>query len=610
MKKIKLLVFLCGLTFAVSCGQQKRYVSYKMQEGETIEDVAKRLDISEDDLLRLNPDVSATPPTNTVIIVPNKTGVHTQEKKVKNTSTNSEGAETDNSEKTETPEDTNNKDDVYTIVTTDYETHTVQQGETVYRITRQYNITKDELIKLNPEFPDIVFNNLSIGQALKVKAITKTIVVDKKEILKQYVTHEVKSKETIFSLTRFYNVTKEDLIYLNPEYPGIKNNDIKVGQLIKIRPKNEEEEKIELKFYQDSITTDASVNIALLLPFRANEYDSISSKEIFKKNRLANMVTDFYLGAEVAIDSLKHQGVQVNITVFDTGKKLENINTIASSDAVKDADAIIGPFYSEEAVELAKEVNNPIIFPHFSSSQNEFSSSKLIKTSPDEDLYTDFLLSYLKENYKGETIFVVGDDKEESNKSVEKIRYVLSKHDSIKEIHILKPEKNYIKRERYTDKLKNNTKAWIIMTSDENVAVADAVNSAIGFPDGVTVHVFALNKSSAYNRIDNNKLANISFTYVTNTYSEDDSNEVSIFNEKYLTKNNALPSDYAVKGFDITYDIGMRLASGKNLSKTFKQGTSFRLENKFDYRKKSSGFANHGLYLVKYNKDLSLTRLK
>ena len=39
------------------------------------------------------------------------------------------------------------------------------------------------------------------------------------------------------------------------------------------------------------------------------------------------------------------------------------------------------------------------------------------------------------------------------------------------------------------------------------------------------------------------------------------------------------------EGFDIVYDVGMRLASGNKLKQTFKNGTSYRLESKFDYTK-------------------------
>ena len=72
MKHLKFFVFLCILTFSVSCGQQKKYVQYKVKEGETLRVIAKKLDMKTRDLLRLNPDIGRKPEVNTVIIVPSK----------------------------------------------------------------------------------------------------------------------------------------------------------------------------------------------------------------------------------------------------------------------------------------------------------------------------------------------------------------------------------------------------------------------------------------------------------------------------------------------------------------------------------------------------------
>jgi len=55
----------------------------------------------------------------------------------------------------------------------------------------------------------------------------------------------------------------------------------------------------------------------------------------------------------------------------------------------------------------------------------------------------------------------------------------------------------------------------------------------------------------------------------------------------------------------------MRLASGESLKETFKKGTSYRIERKFEYSKKLfSTTENNGLFIIQYNPDLSLTRLK
>lgn len=572
-------------------------------------DIADRLDMKTKDLLRLNPDVGRRPDANTVIVIPNP-----KIKKSTSSSTISPKEEvnsTDTNNNEETTPETEEDDTVFQQTIVEYETHEVKKGETVYRITKQYGITKEDLIKFNPNYTNIESNNLSIGQILKVKAIEKTVTIDKEEVLEKFLTHTVKSKETMYSLTRFYNVTKEDLLSLNPEYPSLADNKLSIGQLLKIKPIEEINEAENYTFYKDYIEDDTSINLAILLPFKAGEYTSKSSKDIFDKNQLANMVTDFYMGAEMAIDSIKKQGVQVNLKIFDTGNRGKNIATILKDKKLENTDVVIGPFYSDKAEVVARDVNAPVVFPHYSSKQNKFTSSKLVKASPEIDSYAEYLASYLKDSYKDQEIFIVSDDEKDTNIKVSKIISELKKHDSINTIHILKPEKGYIKRARFTNKMSSKRHNWVIITSDDNVVVADALNSMIGIPDEVKVQVFTLDKGNAYDKIDNNKLASVNFTYVSNTYTDEEAIETKVFNTKYLQKNNTIPSDYAVKGFDITYDILMRLASGNKLTETFKKGVSLRIENKFDYHKKTFGSSgNQGLFIVKYNKDLSLSRLR
>ena len=106
------------------------------------------------------------------------------------------------------------------------------------------------------------------------------------------------------------------------------------------------------------------------------------------------------------------------------------------------------------------------------------------------------------------------------------------------------------------------------------------------------------------------ELANIGFTYISDDFVDATAENTKIFNKQYQKKNNALPSFYATKGFDITYDILVRLASGKELRTTLDEGVSVRVESKFDYRNSNTVPENKGLFIVRYNKDLTLTRLK
>ena len=72
MKHLKFFVFLCILSFTVSCGQQNRYIQYKVKNGETASKIAEKLNMSTRDLIRLNPGMDTLPKANSYIVVPQK----------------------------------------------------------------------------------------------------------------------------------------------------------------------------------------------------------------------------------------------------------------------------------------------------------------------------------------------------------------------------------------------------------------------------------------------------------------------------------------------------------------------------------------------------------
>jgi len=545
MKHLKFFIFLCILTFTVSCGQQKKYVQYKVKEGETMRVIAKKLDMRTRDLMRLNPDIGRKPEMNTVIIVPSK------QLKIKN----------------------KNKD------------------------TREEN--------------DILITDTLDADARGTKG---SLIVEKEkqrqllilELEKEFKIHEVKKGDTFYGLTRFYNVTKEALIALNPELV----NGLKLAQIIKVMPAEIILEETDL-LYRDKIEEGIALKVAIMLPFRAIELDTLSSTEIFENSRLATIVTDLYFGATMAIDSLRAQGVAIDVAVFDTGRKNTEIDTILLENNLDKKDVIIGPLYSEEVQFLADKVNVPVVFPVFSPKQSEFMANTIVKTAPNKQLFKEELFSYMEENFLDGNIIVVGDGKLASKFDAIKIREILKSNDSISSFHIIMPEDGYIKNEKFTEVLKPNMKNTVVIVTSDNIIVASAINSLISLPEETTATVFAFEKANAFNQIDNMKLAQLGFTYVSDAYVKENSFEAKAFNRKYKAKNRALPSSYAIKGFDATYDVLMRLASGNDLDATFKEGVSYRIESKFEYTNEKDKIPeNKGLFILKYNTDLTVTRIK
>jgi LysM repeat protein len=557
MKRFKLLIILCLLVVASSCAQQKKYISYSVKRGETMKSIAKKLDMKTRDLLRLNPDVGRRPKPNTMIIIPNK-------------------------DYTETATEEIVKEQVDSVV--------VEEKE----------------------------------------------VVDIDELKKNFVMHQVKKGDTFYSLTRFYNVTEEEIKELNPEL----SEGLQLDMFIKIKPVTDEEEVL---IYQDTIQQDAKVRLAMLLPFRAIEYDTIEGKDIFKKNTLANITTDLYLGASVAVDSLRDQGLDIDIDLFDTGRKNTKIDSILRATDFDAYDAIIGPLYSDEVPKVANRTRVPVVFPVFSRNQDKFKSSRLIKTYPDKEIHQKALVDHVLETYTNENILIIGDSTATSIRNSELIKNTLLQHDSIQDAKIFHPDQGYIAKHFIINALSPDPEIanWVILATDESVIASDVINSLISLPteepeeeeedeedskkkkkdddepemqilpEDTVIKIFASDKARKFDRVDNNKLAKLGFTFTCDVLIDENSPAVKIFNKQYEAKNKALPSYYATKGFDIAYDTAIRLASGEDLKSTFRNGTSYRVESKFEYsRMIFSTSYNSGIFIMQYNPDLTLTRLK
>ena len=546
MKHFKLLVTFFVFTIAVSCGQQKKYLSYTVKKGETMRSIAKKLDVKTKDLMRLNPDVSRKPKAATQIVIPNTKFVGRLE-----------------------------QDTVETIEVVDEDA------------------------------------------SEEVAVATEGAVEDLK---KKFVLHTVGKGDTFYSLTRYYNVLKSDVLALNEEL----TEGLKLGATIKIKRLVEGEDQAII--YRDSIAPDAAVKVALLLPFRAKVFDTIAPRDIFKNDRLSNIVTDFYLGAALAVDSLRTQGAQVQLTVIDTEDRNTVVNELIETNALDDQDVVIGSIYSDETKKLASHVKTPLVFPVFSKSQTSFRGASIVKTAPDKHLYKEKLLSYVSKQYRNENIIIVGDSTATSITQINQIATILKQHDSIDEVHQIIPHYGYIAQERFLKLMQPDTTAiknWVIVATNNEVIAADAINSLISFPDppepeneedepeekiNYAVKLFGF---EGINSVDNNKLAQLDFVFATDTYVDEASLGARIFNRQYLKKNKALPSYYATRGFDVTYDVLMRLASGKSLNATFKEGVSYRVESKFEFMQRAESISqNKGLYLLEYQPDLSIKRLE
>lgn len=589
MKKVLLL--LCVLTFCVfsaNAQNQKKYITYTVKKGESIRKIAKRYKLKSKDLYRLNPDVKRRPKANTVILIPN----------------------------------VNYKEDA--VVITPSKVHIVQPKETLFGISKKYSVSIDALKGANPILRSM---GLKIGVALEIpnNKVISPEELEKKKIAEwalEYKLHEVVKDDTLYNLSKRYATSKEQLFVLNPL---LKSEGLKLGTVIKIKRKPTEELLITLdtkldsipkrELFKDSIYENKTFNVAMLLPLKFTKNDTLTKEELFSsKGNLVNIVSDFYLGAKMAIDSLQEQGVDINLKVFDTENKRDTILKVLEDDYLKTADVVFGPVYSSNLNLVASSLKEiPIVYPFYSTKQHTFKYPNTIKTETSRNLFEDKLVKYFEKTHVNEHVLIVGDGKISSKKKLVQLRNRFHVHDSINKVEILQPEDGYINKERFVSVVDTLGVNWVLLTTNSNVVTADVVNNLKALPNNPKVKLFAFEKQDNFTKVDNNTLSRMSFTYASSENENSENKLTDRFYEKYLDENNAYPTKHSIRGFDVVYDVLIRMASQeKALSKeNLGTGYSERLENTFYYLKeiKKETLNNNAVYLYRYNENLTIEKV-
>ncbi len=572
MRKIYLL---CAFLFmvAITFGQQKKFVSYTVQNGETMKSIAKDYDMSRKDLMRLNPGVSKKPKPNTVIIVPNLNY---------------------------------GKQEVVDEVVTEVEVvlYEVKPKETLYGISKTYGLTIDELIAANPELKE----GLKIGMEIRIPASETA----EEKIKEDFILHEVVKDDTVYNLTRRYKVSEESLMALNPELI----EGLKLGMVLKMKEVTPEIILDDAVFkFKERFEESEDLKVVFMLPYEVEKYNDTTLEQSFKTaNSLLNIATDFHLGAEIAIDSLRSKGVRVRAEYLDTENSDFKLQSLVNTYDFSDTDVVIGPLFYEKAYYVANRIDAPVIAPLYSRKQEGKESKNLIKVSPDKDVHEEAVMSYLEDNYNGEHILVVNDGLPETQSKLWRNVNRIKKFDSIEEskIQVIKPENGFIDREIFKTKIDSTASNWVIVLTDKVDITASAVNSIKSIMR-FDIKLIAFDKGRNYNNVDNGFLAHLNFLFATSEFMQTDDNAgIDAFYNAYYKKNKAYPGRFATKGFDVTYDILARLASNKSsLDNGLGDGVSQRVLGKYDFEKKVFGPTKNGaVFLIEYADDLTPVQLK
>jgi LysM repeat protein len=643
------LIFVSGGLYA----QSDKYIQHKVAKRETIAQIAIKYNVTESAIYELNPDAQKGIKKNTILLIPNIAAISTSPEKSNldvNSSTRKhevlaketfygiskqynvsiEDIQKANVEvlkdgikpgqillipvkdavsKKETKAVVTNKPPVF---------HEVKPKETKYAIAKQYGVTIEQLEKLNPE----IVSNLPIGYKLLISGEIPKINKPETVILKpesvvlapesvvNYEMYTVNPKETIYSISNQFNITEEELLVLNPELKlGLLE-----GMILKVPAKKQgifvgEIPKRDYKDLSRTFRKGANKNLAILLPFNITKLDNDTINSIetrLKKDKFLNLTLDFYAGALIAIDSVKKMGGNVDISILDSNetKSSSNVASLIQGNNLKRMDAIIGPFYQynvEKMIELLGSDQIPVISP-LSKEYNK-SYANLIQATPSTNYVKNAMFEYMRAN-NGNIVAVV-DPKKGSAK-----QYILENQKDA--VFAEFSETGNLNLESLKALLVKDKVNFVIMETENTNLILSLTNALLKYMADYQIRLVILGENEAldYEEIAMSRLTKLRLLYPSQT-RVNDLPEATIFENTFKKKNKVFPNQFATRGFDVTFDILMRLSQENAFIETLNEAATEQVENKFYYTPKlEGGYTNRGVYILYYDTDLTIKEAK
>lgn len=616
------------ILFTVSCGsaaQQQQYTSHAVQKGETAYSIAKDYNISETTLYNLNPEAKNGIKVNSILILPSKKGL---------------------SEGTKGPK---------------YREHKVKRKETLYGIAQQYNVSVDEIKKLNKELysrglkkgeellipaakskGEIINPNIGgappgtkeytvqpketkfgiarkygisiveledlnpdLGKDLKIgsviivpeKAVTETAEINEDNF--QY--YEVKPKEGFYRLKVKFGLSEEEIVALNP----YAKDGLREGMILKI-PKEDSfvsKDDISTVNLEKKIDNKRMKTVALMLPFRLAQSATDSTQtdlDLLKRDPTLRIALDFYSGALMAAEFAKEKGISVTLNVYDTEKSDSKVASIISSAEFKNTNAVIGPLLQknvEKAASLLEKDKIPVFSPL--SNRDLAMNQNLFQTLPTNAILEKLIIQYLKAHALGKNIIIISDAKKQNQREMLQA--------AIPTAQTVSSRDGYVRSADISAVVSEGMENWVVLESENPVLVSSAVNVLAAMPSNYKIRLFTLNRNEAYewHEVSSARLAKLNFTFPSVNRSADEVVREP-FLISYKDKYGVLPNRYAIRGFDVTFDVLLRLASEKDIyDAILPESETIYIENKFRYEKAGNqGYCNQAAYILKYNNEL------
>lgn len=551
----------------------RQVIEHQVVAKQTLYSISKMYGVEKEEIIRLNPEIeNGIIKIGQILRIPvsDKTKAQVQDNVAKQI----------NSDKTTVQHEVKAQQPV--LPKKKYVTYEVKsRKETLYGISKQFGVSINEIIEANPYAQD----GIKKGDILQIPVVEENIPkTSGSDIL-----HIVKPKETIYGISKQYNITKEDLLRANPKL----ENGLMIGDTILITSSSPQPTTTPTD--NNAIVQKATYRIAYMLPFSAEEDKNSTNIDRF---------IEFYRGSLLAMEKIKEQGISLEVYTFDTQLGTTKINDILKNGISKTVDMIIGPAYPEQVAivaDYAKKNNVIQIVPFTSQISNSDRFALQYQFNPSSADLDKAIINNILDKHRTDNVFIVNfaSQNSKSYHLPERLEKAL-KSNSIK---YTKLKANSLTADNISA-LNRNANNLIVLSSCSTQEFKDFVGAVSA--DNKNYTFVVENDIFNYAKADKS-LKNKNFVTYSLFNATPEDKYLNAYSRYFTVRTQQSTPNYDLLGYDITLYFCKALQPNKQL--IFPQDVALQ-QSTFNFTKQNNAFLNTGCFIYRLkNNNVSIERL-
>lgn len=581
INRIFLFLLFISVSYAVSYAQENQsYFLHTIEKGQSLYSISKMYNVTTSDIIRLNPGCDEKIYAGQTIKIP-------------------KGKE---SQKGET-------------------FHTIQAGETLYKLTTMYNVSAKDICEANP---GLSAENFRIGQVILIpqkeekEVAVQTPPVEQSNIQGPVVPrckdmHKVKRKETIFSVSREYGISEQELIAANPELKkGMKKGQflcIPYPAATTVQPTQKEDPYAippsNSELFRKSKETPkemSTIKAAIVLPFQEDK-----------------RMVEYYEGFLMAVDSLKRTGTSLDLYVYDSGKDISTLNTILAKNEMKKMDVIFGPMHQNQIKPLsdfAEKNDIRLVIPFSQKGEEVFNNPAVYQiNTPQSYLYSEVYEHFTRQFPNAHVIFI-----EPAIADKEKAEFISGLKQELKSKGVsMQTVNESATKETLKAALRNDKENIFIPTSSTNVLLIKALPQLtllVRDNPEQNIHLFGYPEWQIYTKdhLDSFFELDVYFysSFYTNTLFPAAVQFTNNYHKWYSKDLTSKFPNYAMLGFDTGFFFLKGLSRyGSELENNLPKMNLTSIQTGFKFQRVNNwgGFINKKVFFIRFTKNFELVKL-